>query len=227
MKRCLILAVVAFLLAGCVSVRPDNFPPITGHINKETISFLEGNPKSPVKVAILLDRETRGMVITKEPDGSTGKSGCEKPGGQIVPGGRPQWEYVPCKYPIKFGESFSNILVEICQLIFSDVRLLDELPPPGDYVLVNIKADNVDIGFEFSASEVRKPALDKARISATLKTAIIGEDGKEITNFRYNVWERQEERLGLDNQMAAYENCLNKGVSKYVDKITRILLLRK
>lgn len=181
-------------------------------MSDETASSLAGIPKYPDKVANFIDKETREKVMMQVPDGSIGRGYTDE-----------NKKYQELKYQVKFGESFTNTLVEVCRTTFSDVRLLDEPSRPDGYNLVRIGAENIDIGFEFSASESRKPALDKARISLILRTIIVDKDGKEIANYKHPFKEDQIEKLGITNQMAAYENCINKVVVKYVDRISNIL----
>lgn len=213
MKTLMLVLTVVLLAGGCVDTR--NFPPITGKMSDETASFLAGLPKYPDKVAIFIDKETREKVMMQGPDGSIGSGytdGNEK--------------YHELKYQVKFGESFTNTLVEVCRATFFDVRLLDEPSRPDGYNLVKLSAEDIDIGFEFSASESRRPALDKARISLILRTIIVDKNGKEIANYKHPFKEDQKEKLGIKNQMAAYENCLNKVVVRYVERMSNILARR-
>lgn len=212
--KTLMLVMTALLLAvGCIDT--SNFPPITAKMSRETESSLEGIPKLPDKVAIFIDKETREKVMIQAPDGTIGRTQFDSNG-----------EFIRSKYQIKFGESFTNTLVEVCQATFFHVRLLDGPFLPTGYSLIILRAENVDVGFEFAASQPRRPVLDQARISLLLRTTIIGKDGKEIANYKETFNEDQREKFGSTNQMAAYENCLNKVVVKYVERLSKILARR-
>lgn len=210
MKALMLVLPAVLLVEGCVDTR--NFPPITGKMSHETASSLARLPKYPDKVALFIDKDTQEKVMMQGPDGSIG-SGCTDEKGK----------YRELKYQVNFGESFTNTLVEVCRATFLDVRLLDEPSPPAGYNLIRLSAEDIDIGFEFAASESKRPALDKARISLILITTILNKNGKVIANYEHPFKENQTEKLGITNQMAAYENCLNKVVVKYVERISNIL----
>lgn len=210
-------------MSGCVDAR--NFPPITGKINAETTTNLQDGLKFKTQVAIFLDEKTKKEVIKKAPEGNMGSyyegeldRSSSEPATAAMKSNRTLH-----KFPIMFGESFTGILLDAGELMFSNIKLVDKPVCPKGYVLVKIDTENVDVGFEFAASESTRPALDKARISMIVGTIIIDENNHELSRFKMLFDEKRSESLGITNQMAAFENCLNKIVVKYLERLSRVL----
>jgi hypothetical protein len=219
----LVFLVCSIMMGGCVDTH--NFPPIMGKINSETTTNLQDGSKVKTQVAIFLDEKTKKEVIKKAPEGNMGsyyEGDVDRPSSDPISAAMTMNRTLH-KFPIMFGESFTGILLDAGVLMFSAFKPVDEAVCPKGYVLVKIYTENVDLGFEFSASESRKPALDKARISMTVVTTIIDENNNELSRFKMLLDENRSESLGITNQMAPFENCLNKIVVKYLERLSKVV----
>lgn len=187
----------SFSLCGCAI-----HMPITGKLDNSAISRIRSTAPNPAKIAVYIDKNTREKVIAKPADGYVGSG-------------------VNTNIPI--GSALSNALTEALMLSFSDVKLLNSPQQPENYYLLKIKAEKIDVGFEYSyfaSTFMFTSALDKGRVTLILNAQIISPENKEIMNENYAFEESEvESQTPPPTKAGVLERCLQRIAIKFVDKI--------